>query len=143
MSTTGDTSIHTMEAPCSNNQTIATSEDNSEPPTNASSKNKRKASGKKKRDAKNKSDVCDHFDAEECGTIRAKCNYCDANYACPGAYGTSTLRAHLRECKKYPYNDVDKKQKILAFKQTGKVKDGASSLIVVKFDQVERHLLRW
>lgn len=68
----------------------------------------------------------DHFikvESEEYDTVRVICNYCGANYAWPSACGTSTLRAYLGRCKKYPYNNADKKQKTLAFK-TSRTREG-------------------
>lgn len=65
--------------------------------------------------------------------ITATCNYCHHPYACSSVIGTSSMKAHLGRCPKYPYND-DTTQTLFSFKNAGKEGDG-NSLNTWKFDQ--------
>ncbi|KAL0329120.1 UNVERIFIED_CONTAM: Zinc finger BED domain-containing protein RICESLEEPER 2 [Sesamum radiatum] len=90
----------------------------------------------KRKDTYKRSKVWDHFiaytDGE--GKPRAKCKYCERNYAAdPCKNGTSTMNNHLKVCKKHPGNtSVASNQTITSFCQTMDVKESCSH---VKFDQ--------
>ena len=84
-----------------------------------------------------KSDIWDHVTKmeKEHGSKagKAKCNYCDTIYSYSSLNGTSTLWKHFRNCKKYPANMVDKRQKTLNFQNSGL--EGETQLVNWKFDQ--------
>ncbi|CAA2969674.1 zinc finger BED domain-containing RICESLEEPER 2-like [Olea europaea subsp. europaea] len=66
--------------------------------------------------------VWDHFTllgSRDDPDVRCKCNYCGVDYACgTKKCGTSTLSNHFtNHCKKYPGRLVDKKQKILSWRE--------------------------
>ncbi|KAL2243378.1 UNVERIFIED_CONTAM: putative AC transposase, partial [Sesamum indicum] len=63
----------------------------------------------KRKETYKRSRVWDHFIAftDSEGKQKAKCKYCDRNYAAdPTKNGTSTMNNHLKACKKYPLNTV-------------------------------------
>ncbi|KAL2243468.1 UNVERIFIED_CONTAM: Zinc finger BED domain-containing protein RICESLEEPER 4, partial [Sesamum indicum] len=63
----------------------------------------------KRKETCKRSRVWDHFIAftDSEGKPKAKCKYCDRNYAIdPTKNGTSTMNNHLKACKKYPLNTV-------------------------------------
>ncbi|CAL5429095.1 unnamed protein product [Camellia sinensis] len=64
----------------------------------------------------------------------AKCNYCHNTYAWLSENGTSTLRKHVANCSKCPYNHEIKKQKTLSF-QSIKEEGSENSLGLWKFEQ--------
>ncbi|KAL0311245.1 UNVERIFIED_CONTAM: hypothetical protein Sangu_2419200 [Sesamum angustifolium] len=90
----------------------------------------------KRKDTYKRSKVWDHFiaytDGE--GKPRAKCKYCERNYAAdPCKNDTSTMNNHLKVCKKHPGNtSVASNHTITSFCQTMDVKEYCSH---VKFDQ--------
>ena len=49
-------------------------------------------------------------------TNKARCNYCNIEFAYKSVYGTSTLWKHLEKCTKYPFNN--RRQKLLNFKNS-------------------------
>lgn len=51
---------------------------------------------------------------------KARCNYCHQEYCCVSTNGTSTLRKHILNCKKYPFNERNKGQQSLSFQSTGR-----------------------
>ncbi|GAV65049.1 zf-BED domain-containing protein [Cephalotus follicularis] len=72
--------------------------------------------------------------------MQAKCNYCERDYAADThTHGTSSLKAHLRNCKKYHPN-LDKTQAILSFKPKDQVVENCtgSTLSNWKMDQDAR-----
>ena len=84
-----------------------------------------------------KSEIWDHFTRvkKEDGSYsnKAACNYCVSEYSCSSINGTSSLWKHLKNCKKYPGNVVDKKQKTLCFQSTGE--ECENQLVNWKFEQ--------
>ena len=59
-----------------------------------------------------KSEIWDHFTRVKKDGIcsnKAACNYCVSEYSYISINGTSSLWKHLKNCKKYPGNVVDKK----------------------------------
>lgn len=61
----------------------------------------------------------------------AKCKYCGVVYACHSKRnGTGTMKNHLENCKKYPYQKKrDSTQMTLSFKNKDKVGDNTSQLV--------------
>ncbi|KAL0377098.1 UNVERIFIED_CONTAM: hypothetical protein Scaly_0827400 [Sesamum calycinum] len=90
----------------------------------------------KRKDTCKRSKVWDHFIAYTNGEgkPRAKCKYCERNYAAdPCKNGTSTMNSHLKACKKHPGNtSVASKHTITSYCQTMDVKESCSHM---KFDQ--------
>uniref|UniRef100_A0A803PIE6 BED-type domain-containing protein n=1 Tax=Cannabis sativa TaxID=3483 RepID=A0A803PIE6_CANSA len=98
-----------------------------------------------KKKSKKISDVWDHFKPVKEGdpnNPRCACNYCGASYVYnPTRNGTSTIRAHLSRCKKFPGKEEDKKQKLLSFTQ----KEESNSLIVMSWTKegASQHLAKY
>ncbi|KAK4411770.1 hypothetical protein Sango_0250000 [Sesamum angolense] len=90
----------------------------------------------KRKDTCKRSKVWDHFIAYTNGEVkpRARCKYCERNYAAdPCKNDTSTMKSHLKACKKYPDNtSVASNHTITSFCQSMDVKESCSH---VKFDQ--------
>ncbi|GAV92585.1 hypothetical protein CFOL_v3_35963 [Cephalotus follicularis] len=69
--------------------------------------------------------------------MKTKCNYCGRDYATDThTHVTSSLKSHLRTCKKYPPN-LDKAQAILSFKPKDQVVERCmgNTLSSCKMDQ--------
>ncbi|KAL0533704.1 hypothetical protein IC582_027745 [Cucumis melo] len=81
--------------------------------------------------------VWDHFERlkGDPNDPRAKCKYCGVVYACHSKRnGTGTMKHHLENCKKYPYQKKrDQTQMTLAFKHKDKVGDNSSLLVCESF----------
>ncbi|KAL5719947.1 hypothetical protein ACHQM5_012666 [Ranunculus cassubicifolius] len=78
-------------------------------------------------------DLVDSDELNEDGTKkkiekkRAKCIHCFGTYAAdPGVNGTSSMKAHMGRCKKFPGRRPDKRQKSLCFEEGGMVARGAT-----------------
>lgn len=83
-----------------------------------------RGSPSKKRQYKTRADVWDHMTKvkfDKTGKAeKARCNYCHQEYCCISTNGTSTLRKHLFNCKKYPFNERNKGQQTLSFQPMGR-----------------------
>ncbi|XP_050937752.1 zinc finger BED domain-containing protein RICESLEEPER 2-like [Cucumis melo] len=81
--------------------------------------------------------VWDHFERlkGDPNDPRAKCKYCGVVYAFHSKRnGTGTMKHHLENCKKYPYQKKrDQTQMTLAFKPKDKVGDNSSQLVCESF----------
>ncbi|TYK27859.1 zinc finger BED domain-containing protein RICESLEEPER 3-like [Cucumis melo var. makuwa] len=81
--------------------------------------------------------VWDHFERlkGDPNDPRAKCKYCGVVYACHSKRnGTGTMKHHLENCKKYPYQKKrDQTQMTLAFKPKDKVGDNSPQLVCESF----------
>ncbi|KAA0025770.1 zinc finger BED domain-containing protein RICESLEEPER 3-like [Cucumis melo var. makuwa] len=81
--------------------------------------------------------VWDHFERlkGDPNDPRAKCKYCGVVYECHSKRnGTGTMKHHLENCKKYPYQKKrDQTQMTLAFKPKDKVGDNSSQLVCESF----------
>lgn len=80
--------------------------------------------------------VWDHFERlkGDPNDPYAKCKYCGIVYACHSKRnGTGTIKNHLENCKKYPYQrKIDASQTTLAFKPKEE-NDGECSLVCESF----------
>ncbi|KAK6925464.1 hAT-like transposase, RNase-H fold [Dillenia turbinata] len=96
-----------------------TSLDNGREKDNASAGQLSQSVSKKKKAGARVSVVWDHFTKDGTsgsGDPKASCNYCGQQYCCdPKTNGTSSMLHHLNKCKKYPYKEVEKKQRCLLF----------------------------
>lgn len=110
-------------------------------PSELGSKDDVSPSVTQKRPYKVRADVWEHFTKikfDKNGKAeRAACNYCGADYVCISANGTSTLRKHINNCRKYPYNEKNKNQKILSFHHVGQGDNTSlsSNLVSWSFNQ--------
>lgn len=99
---------------------------------------------KPKRKPKKTSDVWVHYNIIAGGNNpRCTCKYCGADYAYnPTKNGTSTVRAHLVKCKKFPGREEAMNQKLLSFT---KHEDGSSSLATVSWTKegARQHLAKY
>ncbi|KAL0539982.1 hypothetical protein IC582_024204 [Cucumis melo] len=81
--------------------------------------------------------VWDHFERlkGDPNDPRAKCKYCGVVYVCHSKRnGTGTMKHHLENCKKYPYQKKrDQTQMTLSFKPKDKVGDNSSQLVCESF----------
>ncbi|KAA0047428.1 zinc finger BED domain-containing protein RICESLEEPER 3-like [Cucumis melo var. makuwa] len=92
--------------------------------------------------------VWDHFERlkGDPNDPRAKCKYCGIVYACHSKRnGTGTMKHHLENCKKYPYQKKrDQTQMTLAFKPKDKVGDNSSQLVCDTIGKtIEKNLKDW
>lgn len=93
----------------------------------------------RKRQYKTRADVWEHmtkikFDKNR-KAEKARCKYCHQEYCCVSTNGTSTLRKHILNCKKYPFNERNKGQQSLSFQSTGRGEGSTNKLLNWCFNQ--------